>query len=1049
MHHPLRIRGSRVVAICHRILWLCIALAASVPAAAIEITDLYTDKVRYDPGQPVTIEAILENSSASPWPGIITLDIWRLDVKTHTETKSLTVPGSGTVTTSFTWTPPPDASGNPLDFVGYLVRVAAGAQARFTAIDVSSDWRRFPRYGFLTTFQKGVSPADREAQLNKLARDYHLNALQFYDWMWRHENVIAKDASGGMADIWQDWTGTDLSSLGILDFVKMAHARNMAALPYFQIYVALDKGGDSVLDYLKYSGVQPSWRLFYKDTHNVKQDYHRQATMGDPLVTTLFCTFNPLNKDWQHQIVAQTEAALTLLLFDGIHFDQLDKPDDFNGWCDDNGDPLYLNTGFAPIITQTHAKFASVAPTPGIPRAMTFNLVDGKIDYWHVNDIVWNSEVNFLYTEIWNSKTYADLHSFIRWAREESRGKPIVVAAYMNSEDNIPFFEERSVRLADAAIFASGGFHIELGDGGQMLSEPFFRSRKKLMSTNLKKVMRDYYNFAAAYEDILSFRATDEDKDVLLRRDLFYGDRGLQWIEIAGKDVYGEGVENAIWYLSRRNADYEVIHLINLPDDPNSDYVDPYGYWRDPIGSPLPVHAGLQVKYWGGPHFNIKGVFLASPDFNGGLSQSLPFSNGTDARGSYVSFTVPQLEYWDMIYIQRQIKPLGQRYEAENGILYAKPPSLPASYPRVESTLPDHSGTGYVTFSGSTPPSSSVSFWISVPSHSGYALEMRYANSGSDLMASAFVDGNYAGSFSLPKVNTGFTWATADVNVHLRPGPHQVVVVPPSQPLQVDFLQPCLPINGLKGEYFGKQDLTEIAFTRTDRTVHFDWQADSPAPPSLATFFPKDHFSARWTGMLAPPTKADYKFVVIADDGVRLFVDGVLVIDDWAVAATPLNKRRESMLVTLDPKPAKPKFSIDLYYFENAGMASVQLLWSAAAASGFDLPEQVIAEDYLFPSPWEPDPGLGVAFRRGDANGNGDADISDVVTIFNLLHAGGAVSCEDACDVDDNGVVNDADAQALLDYLYQGSGVPPVCPFPYCGRDLTDDKLTCASSSCQ
>jgi dextranase len=1036
------------------------ALVTSAPVVAIEIKELYTKKARHDPGQPVIFDVTLENPGVAPWTGTITLDVWHLAARTHTTTKLITVlgettAGPGRTSMSFPpWIPPPDTSGAYPDFSGYLVRVTAGTETRFTAIDVSSDWRRFPRYGFLTTFQSSASPADREAQLNVLARDYHINALQFYDWMWRHESVIERDGFGNVVDPWKEWTGADLSFAAIKDFIDKAHARNMAAMPYFQIYVALDSGSPG-FDFATFSGVNPDWRLFYMDATGVRHDFHSEAPLGNP-PPTFFYAFNPLNTGWQNRIVGQAEDALKTLSFDGIHYDQLDKPADFSSWCDQLGNPLHLNTGFAPIIAKTHEKLTSVPPTPGTPRAMTFNLVDGKIDYWHVNDIVWNAKVSFLYTEIWNSKTYGELHDFIRWARQESRGKPIVVAAYMNSEDGgdgFGHFEERSVRLADAAIFASGAFHIELGDGDHMLSGPYFNTRSgvnKIMSTHLKRTISAYYDFATAYEELLSFRSSDQDEESLLQRDVFYGDRGIQWIEIAGKRVLGHGEEQSIWYMSRRNARYEVVHLINLPDEPKHPG-DALGYWRDAIDSSVPFHAGLQVKCWMGPHITVNGVYVASPDFDGGMSHSLPFGSGMDARGSYVSFTVPQLQYWDMIYIDRQITPTGHRYQAEDGIRYAMPPSDPASYPRVESTLPDYSGTGYVTFSASSPPSSSVSFWISVPRHTGYAIEMRYLNPGSALEALAYIDGDFAGRFQLPTtVTPKKTWGMTNISAHLRPGPHQVVVLPPSQPLLVDFLQPCLPVNGLKGEYFGKQDLTQIAFTRTDRTVDFpDWQTNSPAPPSLAGYFPKDHFSARWTGAVSPPFAADYTFVVIADDGVRLFVDGDLIIDDWAVPlpAPPPSKRRASPRIFLDPT-ARLKHDIALEYFEGTGMASVQLLWSATGEnSTVVLQEQVIREDYLFPAPWEPDPGLGPAFRRGDANNDGIVDVGDALLIVNFVYRNTPVSCEDACDADDNGTVAEADAVAIVDYLFRG--VDPVCPFPYCGRDLTTDSLPCQESSCQ
>jgi dextranase len=44
-------------------------------------------------------------------------------------------------------------------------------------------------------------------------------------------------------------------------------------------------------------------------------------------------------------------------------------------------------------------------------------------------------------------------------------------------------------------------------------------------------------------------------------------------------------------------------------------------------------------------------VFVASPDVDHGAAHELAAIAGTDQRGSYVSFTVPSLEYWDLIWL--------------------------------------------------------------------------------------------------------------------------------------------------------------------------------------------------------------------------------------------------------------------------------------------------------------------------------------------------------------------------------------------------------------
>jgi hypothetical protein len=84
-------------------------------------------------------------------------------------------------------------------------------------------------------------------------------------------------------------------------------------------------------------------------------------------------------------------------------------------------------------------------------------------------------------------------------------------------------------------------------------------------------------------------------------------------------------------------------------------------------------------------------------------------------------------------------------------------------------------------------------------------------------------------------------------------------------------------------------------------------------------------------------------------------------------------------------------------------------------------------------------------FRRGDANVDGNTDLSDAVFILNYLFTGGpAPSCEKSADVDDDGVVEVTDAVRSLTHLFLG-GAPPGRPFPDCGADPTPDDLTCVA----
>lgn len=93
---------------------------------------------------------------------------------------------------------------------------------------------------------------------------------------------------------------------------------------------------------------------------------------------------------------------------------------------------------------------------------------------------------------------------------------------------------------------------------------------------------------------------------------------------------------------------------------------------------------------------------------------------------------------------------------------------------------------------------------------------------------------------------------------------------------------------GLQAEYFANDSLSGgPTVTRVDRTVNFVWSGSSPDRR-----IPREHFSARWTGTIEVPADItnDVILSTIEDDGVRVWIDGKLVIDAWGPHdSTPSN----------------------------------------------------------------------------------------------------------------------------------------------------------------
>jgi len=118
-----------------------------------------------------------------------------------------------------------------------------------------------------------------------------------------------------------------------------------------------------------------------------------------------------------------------------------------------------------------------------------------------------------------------------------------------------------------------------------------------------------------------------------------------------------------------------------------------------------------------------------------------------------------------------------------------------------------------------------------------------------------------------------------------------------------------------RGEYFDNRNLSdEPALVRADGAIDFAWGAGSPDPA-----IPADDFSVRWTRTLGF-NAGRYRFLTSTDDGVRLFVDGNLIIDAWHKQKLPNTHTAELYL-------AHGLHTITVEYYEQGGEAHAHAWW--------------------------------------------------------------------------------------------------------------------------
>ena len=140
---------------------------------------------------------------------------------------------------------------------------------------------------------------------------------------------------------------------------------------------------------------------------------------------------------------------------------------------------------------------------------------------------------------------------------------------------------------------------------------------------------------------------------------------------------------------------------------------------------------------------------------------------------------------------------------------------------------------------------------------------------------------------------------------------------------------------GLHGEYFETTNLTgAVQAIRTDGPINFEWRSAGPGGG-----IENNHFSIRWMGTVEAPATENFTFSTWSDDGVRLWVNNIKVIDNWTQHQATRNTGTPIPLV------AGQRYDIKLEYYENTGNSEIKLLWAYPGQK-----EQGVPQKYLYPA---------------------------------------------------------------------------------------------------
>ena len=535
--------------------------------------ELLPTRTSYRPDQPVVIE--VRNSDTAG-----TVSIWRLGevVGEHQLTADRTAGASVFM----------DAGVLPVG--GYSVELATGAVTATTAVEVVADTRAMLRYGFVVDFRPDRNLDGVRDNLRRL----HLTGVQFYDWAYRHADLL------GGGEVYADALGQLVSLDTVRQLITACHQVGSDALGYAAVYAA---------------GHQ-EWARWKHDA--LLDANERPYALGDFLMLV-----DPAAADWLEHFTAELRRAATAVGFDGFHLDQYGYPKAAHR---PDGAEVDVSQSFATLITEVRQ---------ALPQSrLVFN---------NVNDFpTWTTAAtpqDAVYIEVWPPHVgYEHLAQVAARARQLAPGKPVVVAAYQHIYDQVDALDaDRATALTMATLYSHGATHLLCGEADRILVDPYY-VRNHTITASTADLLHRWYDFAVAHSELLfpaemsdvtgSFAGPyNDDLDVTYADDQVeqIAQPGTIWRRITQVEAAAGGLRRF------------VVHLINLTGQSDTRW-DAH---RNVPGDPGPGHLRIRRIGTAPPR-----VAYADPD-----AQHRLINIGLRVEGDHFVGQLPAPRLWQIVVI--------------------------------------------------------------------------------------------------------------------------------------------------------------------------------------------------------------------------------------------------------------------------------------------------------------------------------------------------------------------------------------------------------------
>ncbi|GAO29678.1 glycoside hydrolase family 66 protein [Geofilum rubicundum] len=308
------------------------------------------------------------------------------------------VPASGK---TWTWTPPQE------DFRGYMVEIVSKGEDHESymgsmAVDVSSDWKKFPRYGFLSHYGPMSEEAIKKV-IHNLNR-HHINGVQYQDWHYKHHKPLA-GTPANPAETWKEIANRTNSKQTIDQYIAEGRERGMKSIFYNLCFGVLSDGASD--------GVQEEWYIF-KDKFRNNKDYHG---LPKPYFWSDIYLTDPGHSGWLNYMAQQNDDVYQVFDFDGFQIDQLG-----------NRETVYDYNGNVVNLPEQYLKFIDAMKNEHPEKALIMNAVSE-----YGQEQIAQGDIDFFYNEVWgDTPKFTDLERIIHENNAFRNDLKTVFAAYMN-----------------------------------------------------------------------------------------------------------------------------------------------------------------------------------------------------------------------------------------------------------------------------------------------------------------------------------------------------------------------------------------------------------------------------------------------------------------------------------------------------------------------------------------------------------------------------------------------------------------------------------------